>query len=211
MAPIYWDRISLSKPSAGRCSLAATSKQIFPNVGQPHITHEKPWYNLDLPLSTVTVLSTGLRLPRNWTPTAATSSWTSYFHATDSTTLEETMDLHEILGINGSEWFLLKGAGEHSKTLQKIQAAKKIKHIPYVICYLVLTTFYQKQSIDTRIPLERNHAHQVQSLGFLSYSTSLLYHLKRELLTIRSRNSCHQSSKSLFLGSLDLSMMAVNP
>lgn len=55
--------------------------------------------------------------------------------------------------------------------------------------YATYTTFYQKQSIDTRIPLERNHAHQVQILGFLSYSTSLLYHLKRELLTILSRNS----------------------
>ena len=134
---------------------------------------------LDLPLSTVTVDSPAgseyretenqlLQLqvePRTSTPEIQ-PHW------------RKPWTCHEILGINGSEWFLVKRCWGAFKNPAKDSSCKENK--TYTLCYMLPTTFYQKQSIDTRIPLERNHAHQVQSLGFLSYSTSLLYHLQEK-------------------------------
>lgn len=61
------------------------------------------------------------------------------------------------------------------------------------------TTFYQKipeTSIDTRIPLERNHAHQVQILGFYLIQQACLPFV-RELLTILTGIPFHPKVCSL--------------
>ena len=49
---------------------------------------------------------------------------------------------HEILGINGSEWFLVKRCWGAFKNPAKDSSCKENK--TYTLCYMLPTTFYQK-------------------------------------------------------------------